>query len=88
MSFTKSTKTQNLESMMKVFDYEVLKMFDFNTYRPVIIQYEHFHLSMEEQINSNRLLAKNGYCILKEKNDTIELKKQCNIDFYYLSNYF
>ena len=36
------------------FDYEVLKMFDFNTYRPVIIQYEHFHLSMEEQINSNQ----------------------------------
>ena len=57
------------------FDYEVLKMFDFNTYRPVIIQYEHFHLSMEEQINSNRLLAKNGYCILKKKNDTIGIKK-------------
>ena len=69
------------------FDYEVLKMFDFQLFKPILVQFEYIHLSKEDYENSLRLLSKNGYITIKKKNDIIAIKKnRINIAFifYYL----
>ncbi len=53
------------------FDYEVLKMIDFETIKPSIIKYEHASLSNDDSINAQKLLQKNGYHLFLENNDTI-----------------
>lgn len=59
------------------FDYEVIKMIDFNVIKPNIIKYESAHLNYENQ-NMLKLLLKNqGYFIFKESGDNVavDLKK-------------
>jgi FkbM family methyltransferase len=59
------------------FDYEVLKMLDFNITKPNIIKYESVNLKIEDQNNLSLLLKSNGYYLFKEYGDTvgINLKK-------------
>ena len=69
------------------FDYEVLKMFNFKFFKPILVQFEYIHLSKNDYKNSINLLSKNGYMTIKKKNDIIAIKKG-NINiiliFYYL----
>lgn len=53
------------------FDFEVIKMIDFDKIKPSIIHYEHDHLSIDDTKSCLELLVKQGYKILSEKNDTI-----------------
>lgn len=53
------------------YDYEIIKMIDFNKMRPSIIRFEHDHLSREDQDSVVSLLGKAGYRMFREARDTI-----------------
>ncbi len=53
------------------YDFEILKMFDFGKMKPSIIQFEHFHLPIEERNECFRYLASNGYRLATVYGDTI-----------------
>lgn len=53
------------------FDYEVLKLFDFNVYKPLIIQYEYKHLTLSDYRNSVRLMKNKGYKLYRKKDSDI-----------------
>ena len=57
------------------FDYEVLKMFNFKIFKPILIQFEYIHLSKNDYKNSLNLLSNHGYKTIKKKNDIIAIKK-------------
>lgn len=59
------------------FDFEVLKMLDFNIIRPSMIKYEFVNLKTEDQKKSLVLLRSKGYYLFNELNDmvAIDLKK-------------
>jgi len=59
------------------FDYEVVKMIDFNKMKPYIIKYESVNLNKKDKKNLSLILKKQGYFLFKEKGDTIgiNLKK-------------
>ena len=64
------------------FDYEVLKMFNFELFKPLLVHYEHIHLTKNDYEDSIKLLQKNGYLIIKKSNDIIALKKnKINVNF-------
>lgn len=67
-------KHQNLDYLQidtEGFDLEVLKMFDFNKFKPSIIKYESVNLSSYDFRESVRLLKSKGYYVFKEMNDNI-----------------
>ena len=51
------------------FDLEVLKIFDFLQWRPLMVQLEHHQLSFADQQSALRLLRKNGYVVVRNKYD-------------------
>lgn len=53
------------------FDFEVVKMINFNTIKPVIIKYESVNLNTEDQVKLIILLKKYGYYLFKEFGDTV-----------------
>lgn len=53
------------------FDYEIIKMFDFDLIKPPIIQFEHFNLSLDDQEECFDLLASQGYRLCSVLGDTI-----------------
>jgi hypothetical protein len=53
------------------FDFEVLKMINFNLFKPSIIKYEHTNLNKMDLANSITLLRNNGYFIFYETEDII-----------------
>ena len=63
------------------FDYEVLKMFNFKIFKPILVQFEYIHLSENNYRSSINLLSKNGYKTIK-KNDIIAIKKNKNNHYF------
>ena len=57
------------------YDADVIYMFDFEEYHPILIQYEHIHLSEEKQIATKERIAKYGYHLIEKKNDTFAIRK-------------
>lgn len=53
------------------FDAEVLRMVDFTRFRPLLIKYEHAHLSAADQGATQALLRGQGYALVTEREDTI-----------------
>ncbi len=85
------TETVNCDTLMNIvnkknidyfqidtegFDYEVLKMINFEIINPKIIKYEHASLCNDDKNKAKELLIKNGYYIFSEQNDTIALKSR------------
>lgn len=56
------------------FDFEVIKMVDFDRLPPAIIHYEHCHLGKENAEASFRFLIERGYRVSVGETDTIALK--------------
>lgn len=52
-------------------DFEVLKSISLDIYHPVIIHYEHRHLSKKDLKNCDSYLENLGYTILKNRNNTL-----------------
>tara|TARA_B100000686_G_scaffold161211_1_gene168826 strand:+ start:11846 stop:12433 length:588 start_codon:yes stop_codon:yes gene_type:complete len=69
------------------FDWEIIKMYDFHFYKPLLIQYEHCHLSIHDYVKSINLLKNNNYICFPQKNDTIALRKNL-INPLFLTIYF
>lgn len=53
------------------FDLEVIKMALRTGVRPALVNYEFIHLSLEDRLESCRLLAACGYCFLHGPTDTL-----------------
>lgn len=56
------------------FDFEVIKMFDFNRYSPKLINYESAHLSALDRSKCESFLKEKGYLFLSNKGDTCAVK--------------
>jgi FkbM family methyltransferase len=53
------------------FDFEILKMFSFESIKPAVIHFEHNHLSSDDQAACLELLMDQGYSLAKVAVDTI-----------------
>jgi len=60
------------------YDFEVIKSIDFERVRPVIIHYEHIHLTLEERYESYRYLNARGYNLAFGQWDTVALLRTAN----------
>lgn len=56
------------------FDYEVLKQFDFDQYRPLAILYENKHLSNADAASAEMMLLDAGYKIYTYPSDTLAVR--------------
>ncbi|MEX0918561.1 MAG: FkbM family methyltransferase [Candidatus Paceibacterota bacterium] len=56
------------------FDYEVIKMFDFDTFLPSVINYESKHLSLDDKTDCKNILRQRGYFLLESEDDTCAIK--------------
>ncbi|HEX5377660.1 MAG TPA: FkbM family methyltransferase, partial [Phenylobacterium sp.] len=52
------------------YDYEILKLFDFNRFRPSVVHYEHQHLNAEDTAAAEALLRSHGYRVSRQTFDT------------------
>ena len=65
------------------YDADVIDMFDFEFYYPILIQYEHIHLSEEKQIATKERISKYGYHLIEKKNDTFAIRRdKLSMQFY------
>lgn len=55
------------------FDYEILKLIDFQHYCPALIMYEHKHLSEVDKAAAQRLLKDNRYEIVEIHGDSVAI---------------
>jgi len=53
------------------YDAEIIRMLDFDGFRPLLIKYEHKNVSPEARKEASELLRRNGYRIAEEKGDTV-----------------
>ncbi len=51
------------------FDFEIIKMIDFNKIKPKMIKFEHAHLSEDNMNAAKKLLIMHGYKFKKDKQD-------------------
>ena len=69
------------------FDAEVIKMFDFNSFSPLLIQYEHLHITVIERELINNEMYLFGYYSIIKKNDVILIRKNL-ISYIFIFRYF
>lgn len=55
------------------YDYEVIKQFDFDRFRPGLVIYEHKHLTQDERETGEDLLRGKGYETIRKEQDTVAL---------------
>lgn len=56
------------------FDYKVLSQVDFDRYKPLIVLYEHVHLSADDREKAKLLLKTSGYRLVRYGFDTLAIK--------------
>lgn len=56
------------------FDCEILKLFDFKSYSPMIVRFEHIHLSRRELAEAVTLLANLGYQLHRHTIDVVAVR--------------
>jgi FkbM family methyltransferase len=67
VSFSTLVREQNVEKIdvmvidTEGYDFEVLKLIDFQQFRPELVLYEHVHLSNEDREAASQFLARLGY---------------------------
>lgn len=55
-------------------DYDILKLFDFKVFSPIIVRFEHIHLTRRELTEAVRLLADLGYKVHRQQIDVIAIR--------------
>ena len=68
------TRIDLLQLDCEGYDHEILKMFDFQKFRPSLINYESMVLSDADRADCERLLESNGYRIFRHRGDTCAFK--------------
>jgi FkbM family methyltransferase len=71
-------KVDLLQVDVEGYDFEILKLVDFNRCPPSFIRYEHKHLTRRDRAASRRLLERQGYRVLPMENDTGAVSPQAN----------
>jgi len=56
------------------YDFEIVKTIDFTKVQPLVIRYEHEHLSPSDFSNSLELLADQGYQFIVERRDVVAIR--------------
>jgi FkbM family methyltransferase len=59
------SKVDLLQIDAEGFDYDIIKMFDFNRVKPTIIHFEHFNMSGSRRRETWKYLASLGYSLMK-----------------------
>lgn len=72
------TKLNVLVTDTEGYDFEILKMMDYEIYRPDLILYESKHLSDTDFSESQQFLKSHGYKLYWQKGDTLAV--DCRID--------
>lgn len=62
------------------FDYEILKMIDFERTNPKYVYFEHQHLSINEFKEAVNMLESKGFDFVTDKTDTFAFKRGLSID--------
>ncbi len=57
------------------FDYKVLSQVNFEIYKPLVVLYEHRHLSVDEKEKAKLLLKRSGYSLCECGGDTLAIFK-------------
>jgi FkbM family methyltransferase len=57
------------------FDYKILSQINFKRYKPLVVLYEHKHLSADEKEKANSLLKTSGYSLFEYGGDTLAIFK-------------
>ena len=82
----KLTSIDILQIDTEGFDAEVIKMFDFIKFRPLLIQYEHIHFTVLEREAIDNKFDLLGYYSIIKKNDVIVIRKNI-ISYLFLVRY-
>jgi len=56
------------------YDYEILKLIDFDTYKPDLVFFEHVHLSDKDYAEAVDLLRRHGYRVYYKADDTLAIR--------------
>lgn len=56
------------------YDYEILKLIDFNTYKPDLVFFEHVHLSDADYSAAVEMLRRQGYRVYFKADDTLAIR--------------
>ena len=56
------------------FDYEIIKMVDFEKYKPKMINYEEQNLSEKDTIECRRFLRNKGYSLFRHGRDVLAVR--------------
>lgn len=67
----KVTHVDLLQIDTEGYDYEIIKMIQFNKFKPKMIRYENVHLSKANSLACLKLLTDQGYSLFDEKDDVI-----------------
>ena len=69
------TRIDYLQIDTEGYDYEILRMIDFDSLKPGVIKFEHMtqsgHMSLEQFAECAALLTKHGYCLLMDTTDAV-----------------
>ena len=90
MQIIKKNKIKTLDLLQidtEGYDWEILKMYDFHFDKPLLIQYEHCHLSKKDYVDSINYLKGYDYICVSKKNDTFALRKDI-INPIFIASYF
>ncbi|MEO8256926.1 MAG: FkbM family methyltransferase [Acidobacteriota bacterium] len=60
------------------YDFEIVKLIDFDAHRPTILLYEHGHLSSSDRAACNALVSRQGYECLEIEGDTLCLRREAS----------
>ncbi|MCR4280327.1 MAG: FkbM family methyltransferase [Candidatus Komeilibacteria bacterium] len=58
------------------YDYEIIKHVPYERVKPVMILYEHRHLTADDKVACESLLLKKGYDLIEAKHDTLAIISQ------------
>ena len=56
------------------YDYRVLQTIDLRMHRPLVVMYEHRHLTAVERESARRLLVQSGYRLMTFAADTLAVR--------------
>jgi FkbM family methyltransferase len=61
------------------YDLNILKAFDFDAFRPAIVNFEHLHLSLPDREEARQLLSGFGYDIHPDESDTLAVLREMTL---------
>tara|TARA_B100000073_G_C23690071_1_gene556079 strand:- start:100 stop:825 length:726 start_codon:yes stop_codon:yes gene_type:complete len=70
------------------YDWDIIQMFDFDLFQPILIQYENCHLTNKHNTSSINYLKRLNYICFQKRNDTFAIRKDIFDPFFFISYLF